>query len=220
MHITLNEKIQKQKKPQQSYTWTQLFLYFILSTEELSGYLHFDRFETKDQISDGVKTIIKAELESGHPVKNIVVDNGTEYRNSNLNSMLSKRGIVHDFSTAYTPEQNGRAERFNRTILNGIKTLLYDSGLQEDLWEEALNTVVYTTNRIPSSKKPDKNRYELFRNDKPDLSNLRIFGQPVVIKEGERWKICSTRSQRYLCWLSRSLQHLLDLPQWTFPTRY
>lgn len=99
--------------------------YFVLSVEEYSGYLYFDTFESKDQIPDGVKQIInKAELESGRPVKKIITDNGTEFKNTSLGNWLEKRGIIHDYSTAYTPKQNSRAERANRTILDGIRTLL------------------------------------------------------------------------------------------------
>jgi hypothetical protein len=157
--------------------------YFILATEEYSGYYYFDTLSTKDLIPEAVKIIInKTELESGRPVKQITTDGGTEYNNNNLNTWLKKRGIIHDVSVAYTPEQNGRAERANRTILNAMRTILFEAKLDGSLWGEALNTVVYTLNRVPSSKNPDKTRYELLRNEKPDISNLRIFGQPVIFK--------------------------------------
>lgn len=171
--------------------------YFVLATEEYSGYLYFSTFESKDLIPDGVKQIItRAELDSGRSVKSIISDNGTEYKNYNLSSWLEQKGIIHDFSVYYTPEQNGRAERSNRTVLNGIRTLLYDSGLDESLWGEALNTVVYTVNRIPSRRNPDKTRYELFRDEKPDISNLRIFGQNVIYKQENKEGKLAQRGQK------------------------
>lgn len=158
--------------------------YFVLATEEYSGYKLFETLGTKSAATDAVKRLInEAELKSKRQVKAIVTDNGTEYTNTDLCKWLIHRGIIHYYSVTYTPEQNGRAERANRTILNGIRTLLGSSGLPEELWAEALNTIVYTTNRVPRSKDPFRTRYELFRGEKPDVRNLKIFGQKAIIRD-------------------------------------
>lgn len=155
--------------------------YFILATEEYSGYKYFETMESKISISDSVKRIIhKAELESNRPVKAILTDNGSEYANENLARWLNIRGIIHNYSTSYTPQQNGLAERNNRTVINGIRTLLHDSKLPKTLWAEALNTFIYANNRTLSSKDPNKTPYELLRNQKPNISNLKVFGQNNV----------------------------------------
>lgn len=160
--------------------------FFLLATEEFSGYKLCESISSKALIPDVVKRIINTvELESTRPVKMIVSDNGTEFTSMNLQNWLSRRGIVQSFATTYTPEQNGRAERANRTILDGIRTLLNESKLPEELWAEALNTVVYTTNRILGSGNSQKTRFELFTGSKPDVSNLRIFGQRAVVRESD-----------------------------------
>ena len=157
--------------------------YFILATEEYSGYKIFQTMSSKAQISDAVKRIVNiAELESGRPVKALMTDNGTEFTNHDLESWLDKRGTVHFYSAAYTPEQNGRAERANRIVLDGIRTLLTDSELPSKFWAEALNTFVYTHNRVIGKRHPDKTHYELFRGSKPNISNLRIFGQKAFVR--------------------------------------
>lgn len=158
-------------------------IYFILATEEYSGYMINQSMGSKAQIPDAVKrTVMIAEIESKRPVKAIYTDQGTEYLNTNLESWLKEKGIVHYLSTTYTPEQNGRAERANRTVIDGIRTLLADSKQPEKLWAEALNTFVYTTNRVTGKKELNKTKYELFTGKKPDISNLRIFGQRALIR--------------------------------------
>lgn len=72
-----------------------------------------------------------------------------------------------------------------KELIEGVRTLLHSSKLPEELWGEAANTVVYTTNRMISLRTKDKSRYELFRNEKPDVSNLRCFGQRAIVKEPE-----------------------------------
>lgn len=160
--------------------------YFLLAVEEYSGYKLFETLSSKALIPDAVKRLInQAELTSRRPVKELLTDNGTEFTNHDLGRWLSKRGIIHSFSTTYTPQQNGRAERANRTVLDGIRTILNDSNLPDELWGEALNTIVYTTNRLLASKSKTKTRYELFTGEKPDISNLRVFGQKAIVRESD-----------------------------------
>lgn len=165
--------------------------YFVLATEEYSGYRHIRFVTNKSDIVYAVKGIINlTELESKRPVKMIVTDNGTEYVNRALSSWLQEKGIIHDLSTPYTPEQNGRAERSNRTIIEGTRTLLSDSKLPRELWAEAANTVVYTLNRTLSTRDKTKTRFELYFNYKPDVKHLRPFGQPAIIrceKRDSKW---------------------------------
>ena len=156
--------------------------YFVLATEESSDYKYLDSVAFKASIGNSVKRIInKAELDSGLTVKAIVTDQGSEFMNQDLRSWLIKRGIVHSSAAIYTPQQNGRAERANRTIIDGIRTLLSDSKLPEELWAEAAQAVVYTSNRLIKHGQ-DKTRYELFRGDKPNVGNLRSFGQSAIIR--------------------------------------
>lgn len=157
--------------------------YFLLGTEEHSGFKLIETVQSKNEISDKVKLMVNnVEVNSGKIVKSIMCDNGTEFTNHNLKNWLDNRGIVQNFSAAYTPEQNGKAERSNRSVIEGIRSLLEDSKLPEDMWAEAAHTVVYVTNRLPNTKDPTKTRYELLLKEKPNLSNLRIFGEKAIIK--------------------------------------
>lgn len=158
--------------------------YFVLATDDYSGFKFIKFVSMKSEVGEAVMLIIhSAELLSGKMVKLICTDNGSEYKNSVLDGWLKRRGTLHDFATSYTPEQNGTAERANRTVIDGVRTLLASSGLPEKLWPEAANTVVYASNRLLSQRDRTKTRYELFTGDKPDVGNLRIFGQYAVLHQ-------------------------------------
>ena len=75
----------------------------------------------------------------------------------------------------YTPEQNGKAERLNRTLLDRVRAMLEDSGLPKTLWAEAATTASYLRNRAPAAGR-SCTPWEAFFGNKPDVSHLRVFG--------------------------------------------
>ncbi len=103
-------------------------------------------------------------------------DNGGEFVNGYLKEYCDEAGIHIRTSTAYTPEQNGRAERINRTIVEGISCLLLDSQLPLSFWGFAAETFVYIKNRSPHSKLHRATPYECWFQRIPDLTNLHVFG--------------------------------------------
>lgn len=78
-------------------------------------------------------------------------DNGTEYVNNAFKDFLSKCGMLHETTVDGTPQQNGVAERANRTILEMVRCLLYDLNMDLRYWGEAAKCAVYIRNRSPSS---------------------------------------------------------------------
>lgn len=122
--------------------------YAVLCKDEYSGYRMIAFVSNKSDIVDEVKLCISmAELETKNRVRQIITDNGTEYKNEQLSSFLKNHGISHEFSVAYTPQQNGFIERDIRTVFECGRTMLIDSRLPESLWAEAMNTAVYVLNR-------------------------------------------------------------------------
>lgn len=116
------------------------------------------------------------EKQSGFQVLTLRSDNGTEYVNKELEDFLKSKGIIQHQTTArYTPEQNGAAERLNRTLMDRIRAMLGDSGLSKELWAEAACTANYIRNRSPAFGR-DRTPWELFFGKKPDVSNMRTFG--------------------------------------------
>nr|GFB80140.1 putative ribonuclease H-like domain-containing protein [Tanacetum cinerariifolium] len=114
-------------------------------------------------------------------VKIIICDNGTEFKNADLNKFCGLKGIKREFSVPRTPQQNGIAERKNRTLIEAAKTLLVDSLLPIPFWAEAVNTACYVQNRILVTKPHNKTSYELLHGRLPSIGFMRPFGCPVTI---------------------------------------
>jgi hypothetical protein len=81
----------------------------------------------------------------------------------------------------YNPQQNGVAERKNRTICEAVKAMMFDQDLPNSLWAEATSIVVYIQNKCPHAILKDKTPEEVFSRIKPEVGHLRIFGCPVYI---------------------------------------
>jgi hypothetical protein len=81
----------------------------------------------------------------------------------------------------YNPQQNGVAERKNKTICEVEKTMMFDQDLPNYLWAEATSIAVYIQNRCPHAILKDKTPEEVFSGIKPEVGHLRIFGCPVYI---------------------------------------
>ncbi len=103
-------------------------------------------------------------------------DNGGEY--SKLDEFLTERGVRRETTIPHTPQQNGRAERVNRTLSERIACMLMDSGLSAPWWGEALLYSTYVINRLPSKPISMQSPYEVMFGIIPDLSDLHVFGSP------------------------------------------
>nr|GEZ10304.1 uncharacterized mitochondrial protein AtMg00810-like [Tanacetum cinerariifolium] len=108
-------------------------------------------------------------------------DNGTEFKNSNLNQFCGVKGIKREFSVLRTPQQNGIAEMKNKTLIEAARTLLADSLLPIPFWDEAVNTACYVQNRVLVTKPHNKTPYELLHGRLPSIGFMRSFGCPVTI---------------------------------------
>ncbi|GJV75491.1 retrovirus-related pol polyprotein from transposon TNT 1-94 [Tanacetum coccineum] len=100
------------------------------------------------------------------PRQNNRCDNGTEFKNSEMNQFCEMKGIKREFSVARTPQQNGVAERKNRTLIEAARTMLADSLLPTTFWAEAINTACYVQNRVLVTKPHNKTPYELLIGNK------------------------------------------------------
>ncbi|GJT16038.1 ribonuclease H-like domain-containing protein [Tanacetum coccineum] len=138
---------------------------------------HFENDETCVACQKGKQH--RASLD--HKVKVIRCDNRTEFKNKEMNQFCEMKGIKREFSVARTPQQNGVAERKNRTLIKAARTMLADFKLPTTFWAEAVNTACYVQNRVLVTKPHNKTPYELFLSRKSALSFMRPFGCPVTI---------------------------------------
>ncbi|GKA26776.1 ribonuclease H-like domain-containing protein [Tanacetum coccineum] len=156
--------------------------YCLVVTDDYSRFTWVFFLASKDETSGILKNFI-TEIENlvDKKVKIIRSDNGKKFKNRVMNEFCEKKGIKREFSVARTPQQNGVAERRNRTPIEVARTMLADSKLPTTIWAEAVNTACYVQNRVIIVKPHNKTPYELLRGRIPALSFMRPFGCHVTI---------------------------------------
>ena len=112
-------------------------------------------------------------------IKYIRSDNGTEFKNKYFSKFCLQYGIQHQFTIPYNPQQNGRVERLNGTLINATKALLNDAKLSHHFWEDAINTANFIHNLLPHKGINNKIPYEIIYNTRFDYSKLKVFGCKV-----------------------------------------
>ncbi|GKC39602.1 putative ribonuclease H-like domain-containing protein [Tanacetum coccineum] len=138
-------------------------MYCLVVTDDFSRFSWVFFLATKDETSEILKTFITGiENLIDLRVKVIRCDNGTEFKNRVMNQFCEMKGIKREFSVARTPQQNGVAERKNRTLIEAARTMLADSKLPTTFWAKAVNTACYVQNRVLVIKPHNKTPYELF----------------------------------------------------------
>ncbi|WVZ01479.1 hypothetical protein V8G54_027548 [Vigna mungo] len=116
------------------------------------------------------------ENQLGCRLKCLRTDNGLEFVSEEFNGFCKEKGIRRHRTVVGTPQQNGLAERMNKTILERVRCMLLGSGLSKAFWGEAANTAVYLINRSPSSALNFKTPMEVWSGRPADYSHLRVFG--------------------------------------------
>nr|GEV75916.1 ribonuclease H-like domain-containing protein [Tanacetum cinerariifolium] len=156
--------------------------YCLVVTYDYSRFTWVFFLATKDETSPILKTFITGlENQLSLKVKVIRSDNGTEFKNNDLNQFCGIKGIKREFSVPRTPQQNGIAERKNKTLIEAARTMLTDSLLPIPFWAEAVNTACYVQNRVLVTKPHNKTPYEFLHGRKPSIGFMRPFGCPVTI---------------------------------------
>ncbi|GJR95301.1 putative ribonuclease H-like domain-containing protein [Tanacetum coccineum] len=157
-------------------------MYCLVITDDYSRFSWVFFLTKKDETSGILRNFITGiENQLNHRVKIIRSDNGTEFKNQDLNQFCNSKGIKREYSNARTLQQNGFAERKNRTLIEVSRTMLADSLLPIPFWAEAVNTACYVQNRVLVTKPRNKTPYELLIGRPPIISFMRPFGCPVSI---------------------------------------
>jgi hypothetical protein len=157
--------------------------------------------QEKSQTQETLKGFLRrAQNEFGLRIKKIRSDNGTEFKNSQIEGFLEDEGIKHEFSSPYTPQQNGVVERKNRTLLDMARTMLDEYKTPDWFWAEAINTTCYSINRLYLNRILKKTSYELLTGKKPNVSYFRVFGSKcfILIKRGRKSKFAPKAIEGFL----------------------
>ncbi|CAI7901430.1 unnamed protein product [Closterium sp. NIES-54] len=124
--------------------------YFLTIVDDHTRAVWVYSLKTKGEVAASVlkEWMPRAQRENGHKVKVIRTDNGGEFIGADFEAVLKKKGIQHQLTVPYNPQQNGIAERFNRTLQEGARTLLGRAGLLDPFWVIALRQVALVKNRV------------------------------------------------------------------------
>lgn len=151
--------------------------FFVSFIDDFSRKTYVDVIKRKSDVFDcfvKFKVLVENQLET--KIKTLRSDGGLEYCNNRFRELCEKNGIIHQTTAPYTPQQNGLAERMNRTIIEKVRCMLSDANLSKGYWAEAVTTAVKIINMIPNSANKTKSPDEIWYGKKPDLSVLRVFG--------------------------------------------
>lgn len=134
------------------------------------------------------------ENETNKKIKILRSDNGGEYINTRFKQYLSKCGIRHHTTVPHCPQQNAVAERANRTIMEAVRCMLLEAGLDQRFWAEAANTAVYIKNRSLTKAVRGATPEEIYTGHKVNLS---VFGCLAYAVENNRNKL-DRKSKPYI----------------------
>jgi len=157
--------------------WTTVYM----MRKKSESFKYFQIYHKYAQVHTGHHinklNVIRRTNKTFEQIKSLRTDNGGEYISNTFKQYLLETGISHQLTVAYTPQQNGVAERMNRTLIDLVRSMLHSADIDKKFWAEALQTAVHVRNRVTSrSLPPGITPYHLWMKKTPDLAHLRIFG--------------------------------------------
>jgi transposase InsO family protein len=152
-------------------------------------FLH-DKSETQTVLKKFLK---RAQNEFDGKIKKIRSNNGTKFKNTQVEDYLDEKCIKYKFSAPYTPQQNVVAERKNRTLIEMVRTMLDEYKTSDQFWAEAVNTTYHASNRLYLHKLLKKTPYELLTGKKVNVSYFRVFGSKCYVLQKRSNSLFSSR---------------------------
>ena len=156
--------------------------YFATFIDDDTRWCEVRFLRSKNEVFSAFK-IFKAMAENllERKIKYIQTDNGTEYCNKEFDDYLAECGIKRRTTVPYSPQQNGIAERKNRTLIETARCLMLESGVSPSFWAEAVNAANYVRNRCPSRSLDGDTPYRRWSGKLPILSYFKPFGCKVFV---------------------------------------
>jgi hypothetical protein len=188
--------------------------YFVTFIDDKSRWCEVYFMKKKSEVIEKFKEYkCLVEKKTERKIKTVRSDNGTEYTSHYLEDFLKQEGIRHELTVEYTPQQNGVAERKNRSLVETARCLMIQSGLSASFWAEAILTANHIRNRCPSRSLGGEIPFKMWTRRTPIVSYFRKFGTtafaldktPGKGKFDSRSKKCifigySVQSKAYRLW--------------------
>ena len=161
------------------------YQYVLTLTDEASGFSLVELLKAKSEVKVALPHLVKQfEVQGGAPVRRLRTDNGGEYMSTELISILEGRGIWLETTAAYTPEQNGLAERLNRTLMERARTFLSESALPLSIWGYSVHHANNIRNSVPYGP-TGQPPFLYFTGVDPSMHQFHPFGSEVQMHVGD-----------------------------------
>ena len=174
--------------------------YFITFIDDLTRKTWVYFLKEKSEAFETFKRF-KAMVEktTGNHIKALRSDRGGEYMSTIFTSFCDEQGIKRFLTSPYSPQQNGVAERKNRTILDMVWSMLKSKNMPKEFWAEAVQCAVYVQNRCPHAKLAEQTPQESWSGIKPTVSHLKVFGSMAYahVPDQRRTKL-DDKSKKYV----------------------
>jgi len=176
------------------------FKYYMSFLDDCSSFVWVTKLKKKSDAYDAfIKWIalVENQYEDECHIKTWHCDGGGEYITKKFIKKFEELGINLFRSAPHTPQQNGRAERFNRTIMDKAESMRHHAGLPGSWWEFSVDHAVHIYNRTPMKRLEWKTPYEPIHCEKPDISYIRVLGcgAYVWLPEAKRANKLSPKSE-------------------------
>ena len=153
-------------------------LYIATFIDDYSRHAAVYYLKTKDQFTIALSNFLSwTENQMSKRLRVLHSDRGGEYISNKVKEILNEKGIEHHLTMPGSPQQNGKAERFNCTILDKAMSMLHVAGLSNGFWEYAIGAAVHIYNRTPTRTLKWRTPHETWdAGHVPDISYFRVFG--------------------------------------------
>jgi len=166
-------------------------IYFMTALEDSTGFITATPIKTKWKAPQVLKTRIKQlEMLTGVKVKRVRHDGAKQCVTNDFKAWYEDKGNTSEMTAPYKSQQNGKAERVNRTLMKRVRAALLDAGAEEDQWAEALDSVVHVLNRSPKAGL-DVTPLEALTGRRPNVAGFRAWGTRA-------WALKPKKQQRKL----------------------
>lgn len=166
--------------------------YILTVVDDFSRYAWVFPLKNKNQSLRTFKFFsTEIENQTNKKIKAIRTDNGLEFCSQDFSDYLKKVGIRHQRTNIYSPEMNGVAERLNRSMAEGIRSLRIEAELPKGLWAELAGTFIYLRNRFPHRSIQKQIPYTLMFERKCSVRHLKVIGSLayVYVEKNKRDKL-------------------------------
>ncbi|KAI3680197.1 hypothetical protein L2E82_50582 [Cichorium intybus] len=159
------------------------FIHFIDRVPDRSQ-LITETFEISLKTKSGFSIVLNAfiklvQTQFSRKIKVFQSDGGTEFLNSTVRHIFEENGTLHQISCPYTPQQNGRAERMHRHIVETGLAMLFHAHVPASFWVDAFSSATFIINRLPTKVLDNQSPFQVLYSRLPNYDNFRTFGCQV-----------------------------------------